>query len=397
MKRVGIGLGQEGVLRHPRPAEDLHRAVDHPRGRRRHHDLGCGDQVARGLVALAVHLVGGAQRQQPRLLDVAERMRDVLAHRAVFGQRAAEGGAQGRAAAHQLQRALRAADQPHAVVNAPGTQPPLRDLEATALAEQQVGDRHAHVLVHDLRVPDRRVVVAEDVHVALDAHARRVLGHQDHRLAPVQLGMVGRGEPHHDQQLAVLVERAGGEPLAAVDDVMVAVAADLAAYVGGIAGRDFRLGHREGRADLSGQQRLQPSALLLGRAVLGEHLHVAGVGRRAVEHLAGPQHAAHRLGQRRVLQVAQPGTVIAGQEQVPQTLRPGQGLQPLHHRRRAMAGGRVAAAVHLLAVQVLGRKHVFVHEGIEPALELDDAGGSFEVHRQSPHSWHGTVGRSHAG
>ena len=50
-----------------------------------------------------------------------------------------------RAAAHQLERALGDADQPHAVVDAPGTEPPLRDLEAAALAEQHVGRGHAHV------------------------------------------------------------------------------------------------------------------------------------------------------------------------------------------------------------------------------------------------------------
>ena len=45
------------------------------------------------------------------------------------------------APAHGLERALGDADQPHAVVDAPGAEPPLRDLEAAALAEQQVRSR----------------------------------------------------------------------------------------------------------------------------------------------------------------------------------------------------------------------------------------------------------------
>ena len=64
--------------------------------------------------------------------------------------------------------------------------------------------------------------------------------------------------------------------------------------------------------------------LLLGRAVPGEHFHVAGVGRRAVEHLRREVGTTHHLAQRCVLQVRQPGAVLAvGEEQVPQPGRPG--------------------------------------------------------------------------
>ena len=66
-----------------------------------------------------------------------------------------------RALAHQLERALGQADQAHAVVDAARPEPALRDLEAAAFAEQDVGRRHAHVLERDLHVAVRRVVVAE--------------------------------------------------------------------------------------------------------------------------------------------------------------------------------------------------------------------------------------------
>ena len=66
-----------------------------------------------------------------------------------------------RALAHRLERALGRADQPHAVVDAARAEPSLRDLEAAALAEQQVGGRHAHVVEVDLGVAVRRIVVAE--------------------------------------------------------------------------------------------------------------------------------------------------------------------------------------------------------------------------------------------
>ncbi len=40
--------------------------------------------------------------------------------------------------------------------------------------------------------------------------------------------MIGRSLAHHNQNLAILVRRAGGEPFPPVDDVVVAVAPDLA-------------------------------------------------------------------------------------------------------------------------------------------------------------------------
>ena len=73
----------------------------------------------------------------------------------------------------------------------------------------------------------------------------------------------------------------------------------------------------------------QRSLLLVG-AEVQQHLHVAGVGRVAVAHLAGDQRAAHPLGQRRVLDVGEPGADrlavergARGQEQVPQALLAG--------------------------------------------------------------------------
>ena len=47
---------------------------------------------------------------------------------------------------HQLQSALSHANAPHAVVQPAGTQPALRYLKATPLAQQHVGRRYTHVL-----------------------------------------------------------------------------------------------------------------------------------------------------------------------------------------------------------------------------------------------------------
>ena len=102
------------------------------------------------------------------------------------------------------------------------------------------------------------------------------------------------------------------------------------------------------------QQRLEPLRALLVGAVLQQHLHVAGVGRVAVEDVRRQRGAAGQLGDRRVVDVGQPLAavgaeprgvlpgVLARQEEVPQPLRAGLGLQLGDHRQRRP---RVAAAV----------------------------------------------------
>jgi hypothetical protein len=128
------------------------------------------------------------------------------------------------------------------------------------------------------------------------------------------------GLAHQDEDLAARIVGAARPPLAAVDHVVVAVALDAAGNVGGIRRRDRGLGHQEGRADLAGEQRLQPAILLFFVAVALDRLHVAGVRRGAIEHLRRPRHAPHDLAQRRVLQVGQAFGCArrARQEQIPQ-------------------------------------------------------------------------------
>ena len=80
------------------------------------------------------------------------------------------------------------------------------------------------------------------------------------------------------------------------------------------------LGHAEAGADLALEQRHEPALLLLGRAEHRQHLHVAGVGRGAVERLGRDlDAAAGQLRERRVLEVREArAPALVGQEQVPQ-------------------------------------------------------------------------------
>ena len=152
-------------------------------------------------------------------------------------------------------------------------------------------------------------------------------------------------------------------PLAAVDDVLVTVPHDRALDVGGVARGDSRLGHRERRPDLARQQPCQPPRLLLGSAVPSEHLHVAGVRSRAVEHLRSEVRSPHHFAQRRVLEVGEPCTLIAlGEEQVPQPGRPRERLELLDHRPH-----RPRAELHRLAEEAgFVGVDVLVHERLEP-------------------------------
>ncbi len=282
------------ILADASSAADLDGAVDdllrHVRGHHLdHRDLGAGT-----LIADRVHHVRGTQRQQPRLVDLHARLRDPLADDAMVRDIAAEGMTAERALAQGLERPLGNADEPHAMVNAAGPEPALRDFEAASLPQQDVRDRHPHVLEDHLGVAVRRVVVAKYAQCAHDIDARRSERHQHHRLAFVWLRL-RIGQPHDDCNLAAPVHCARRPPFAAVDDVMVAVAPDLSADIGGVRRGDRRFRHRKAGADFAVHQRLEPTALLLLAAVKDERLHVAGIGGRAVERLGTNRRAAHNF------------------------------------------------------------------------------------------------------
>ena len=311
------------------------------------------------------------------LLDHDAGFRDALLRHGLVGDGPAEGDAQLRAPAHALERPLREADQPHAVVDAPRPEAPLCDLEAASLAEQHVLRRHAHVVEQHLRVAVRRVVEAEDRQHALHRDAGPRQRHQDHRLLPVPVGVLRVGLAHHDQDAAARVERARGPPLAAVDDAGVAVADDPGLDIGRIGRGDLDLGHGEGGANLAGEQRLQPLRPLCLGAVADQHLHVAGVGGRAVEDLRREVGAPHLLAGGRIVEVGEPGAMLAlGQEQVPQPLRPGLRLQLFEQRDRLPAVAAVYLREHLLFVGVDMRRH----EGRHPVAHVPGLVADVEVH-----------------
>ena len=88
-------------------------------------------------------------------------------------------------------------------------------------------------------------------------------------------------------------------------DIVVAVAADRGLDIGRVRGGDAGLGHREARADLAFEQRLQPARLLLRRAEQRQDLHVADVGRIAIEDFRRGERAAENFAEMRIFVVGE--------------------------------------------------------------------------------------------
>ena len=161
------------VVGDPQPAVHLDGPVDHLEHRPRDRHLGLGHQVAGGLVALAVDDVRRVVAQRAGLVEGDPGLRDPLAHRALVGERLAEGDPLLGARDRQRQRPLAGAEGPHHVVDAAGAEAGLGGREAAALLAEQVGDRHPDVdeLGDAVAV---LVDLAEDGHGAPDRHARGV-------------------------------------------------------------------------------------------------------------------------------------------------------------------------------------------------------------------------------
>jgi len=244
----------------------------------------------------------------------------------------------------------------------------------------------AHVLENHLVVSVRRVIVAKDVQVTNDFDARSrgsiglVLGDQDDRLRGVPLARRVR-LANEDVDLAERVRGVRNPVLAAVDDVVFAVGGlgDGARDVCGVGRGDVRFGHGAGdeqsesvelpvktrapfnpqsRTNLSVHQRNQPFLFLGLGSELGKHFHVSSVGRSAVGSCRRDVRATQNFANDRVLhccQTGRQGTVLVGQEEVPEAERACLFLENLNYGRNSVPAVEL---VELLMVDVLGRDAV---------------------------------------
>src|ERR1051325_6376555 len=154
----------------------------------------------------------------------------------------------------------------------PGPEPAVCYLDAHARPGDDVAARHADIVEHDLAVAVRRVERAEHRQHALDLHARGVEWHQHLRVLVVAVGGLRGCVGHEDRDLAARVADPARPPLPAVEHDVVTLDDRGRPQVGRARRRDLGLVHPDHRADLAGEQRLEPALLLLVGAVPPQHL-----------------------------------------------------------------------------------------------------------------------------
>ncbi len=352
---------------------DLNGAVENTQGDIGRHDFDGGDFGAGGFVAHGVHQVGGFQGEKARLFDLDAGLGDFGAERAHFGEGAAEGDTAFGAAAEVFEGTFGDADEAHAVVDAAGAEAALGDLEASAFAEEQVRGGDADVGEREFAVAVGQVVVAVNGEEALDLHAWGIEGDKDHGLLLVAR-RGGIRPAHEDGEFGAGIAGAGGPPFAAIEDVFVAVASDGGGDVCGIRGGDAGLRHAEDGADIGVAEGGEPGGLLGGGAVAGEDLHIAGIGRGAVEDLRGPGDSAHDFAEGGVFEI---GEAAIGKEEIPEAGGAGFGLEA-----GEVFGGEAG----------FERVDVLVHERFEAVLPGEGLGSGGEVHRRVRQSGSGRWG-----
>lgn len=227
-------------------------------------------------------------------------------------------------------------------MDAAGTQTALDNLEAAALSQDHVANGNSDIVEANVSVAMGRIVVAVDLEHSVNGDAGGVMGHEHNRLLAVRILVVGVRLAHDNVDVAARVASAARPPLLAVEDVLVALAANVELDVGSVGRGDLGLGHEERGANLAVHQGLEPLLLLGVVAVLGQDLHVARVGGRAVAGLGGAARAAQPLGHEAVLEVGPAGRLLVvalGQEHVPQTQLLGLFLELLDDGRVALPAG----------------------------------------------------------
>jgi hypothetical protein len=278
---VLVELRQREVLPDAVAAADLHAVVDHLLDRLGGEHLRHRDLVARLLAGR--YPSGGVSDHRPDGVESRLRVGDVEPQRLLLDQRVAEGVAIVHVRLRDLERPVGHPDEPHAVRQAGGAEPLLRDGEPGVLRREEVLLRDAHAVVEYLRVGQSGLTHVR--HVADHFEAVGVGVDDEQRRARVGVGLlVGPGDDDEEVRVAALRR----PPLVPVDDPLVAVLLGGGPDLLGVrTGRVHRLGHREPRGHLGVRQRPEVRLLLGLGARRIEDVDVPFVG-------GGDLHRPHR-------------------------------------------------------------------------------------------------------
>ena len=211
----------------------------------------------------------------------------------------------------------------------------LAHVEAIALAAEQILRRHDEILDLDLRMAaaegfGQRAVHCHGLDIADDLIAGVGQFDDEGRIA-LMARRVGIGHRHDERDVGDA--GGGGEPLLAVQHViLVAVLHRAGLHAGGVGARRF-LGHRIADALLAVEQRLEILLLLMLGAVRQQRHHRRVIGalrvhRQRAEMAFAKLHLDESVGERPKPHAA----IFLGDERTPQALRTRLGAQFIEDR-----------------------------------------------------------------
>ena len=371
---VPVPVGEDRVVGDAERPVHLDGQIDGPEHRVGDHELDGGDLVTGRVDTVAIDDPRGVQREEAGGADLGIELGDPVLDDLTVGEGLAALGDHalvGPVAEH-LEGPGGDPQPAHAVVDAPRSESLLGDPEAVTDAAQHVGRRDPARLVRDLAMA---VVtdpgVAHHADVADQLEPRGVRGNDEHRGSAVRRGG-GIGDGHDDGEGRAVGR--GGEPLLAVQDVVVTVGHGTRRQQRGVGPRRLRLGHREAAADLALDERTQPARTLLRAPMTVEDLHVAGVGCLGPERPVTQRRPAERFGEQSVLDHRQPETSAVDRGvRRPQPHLPHLALHPQHGD---LEGARISA-VQELALQ---RQQLAPHEAVDHRQHDRHPFRRFEIH-----------------
>lgn len=212
-------------------------------------DLGHTNVSLGGLGADLVHGGGGLEHEETGLFEFHPGVGNVALDLVVLALELAKGplAGVGGLEEHEVESLLGNTDGAHAVVDTAGTKTALENFETATFAVDKgllAGD--LDVLEENLAVSTNVIVVAKDSKTANNLDTGSVGGDKEHGVLSVAaLVLAVSLATDEDKDLAERVGSVRGPPLAAVDDVVLAVSGlgDGGSKVGGVRRGNTGLGH----------------------------------------------------------------------------------------------------------------------------------------------------------